>query len=217
MALLNVAVDTAVIRHEYVSNGLSINAIANKYGWAVNTVHRRLASEGVQLDSSRQFGGRTGTGKYPLLGNRAWLKKQLRTKTMLRIAEELGTTSGNVSDFVKRHGLRLADTASEAISIGRSLSIPGKPVRQKLAGIKLTQGANNHGYRMILKPEHPFATRRGYVMEHRLVAEKKLGRFLTKREDVHHIDGNKQNNQSSNLMVVSRSEHRLLHGVKVER
>ena len=43
--------------------------------------------------------------------------------------------------------------------------------------------------------------------EHRYIMEKHLGRQLTPHEVVHHIDGNKQNNNISNLKLMSRSEH----------
>lgn len=46
---------------------------------------------------------------------------------------------------------------------------------------------------------------------HRLVAEQMLGRPLEKGEIVHHIDGNKRNNDPSNLMVMTQSEHCRLH------
>ena len=49
------------------------------------------------------------------------------------------------------------------------------------------------------------------VHTHRIVAEKTLGRPLEKGEIVHHIDGNKRNNDPSNLMVMTQSEHCRLH------
>lgn len=56
------------------------------------------------------------------------------------------------------------------------------------------------GYVQVWKPEHPNA-RNGYVPEHRLVMEKKLGRYLNENETVHHIDGNKLNNDEGNLQL----------------
>ena len=46
---------------------------------------------------------------------------------------------------------------------------------------------------------------------HRVVAEQQLGRPLRSDEIVHHIDGNKRNNNPSNLRVMTRSEHASLH------
>jgi hypothetical protein len=47
--------------------------------------------------------------------------------------------------------------------------------------------------------------------EHRIVAEEKLGRALEKGEIVHHIDGNKRNNNPDNLEIMTQSEHASLH------
>lgn len=49
---------------------------------------------------------------------------------------------------------------------------------------------------------------KGYVMKHRLVMEKEIGRTLLPQEVVHHNDGNKQNNNIVNLTLFSsHSEH----------
>lgn len=53
------------------------------------------------------------------------------------------------------------------------------------------------------------------VLVHRYLMEKSLGRKLTKDEVVHHIDGNKFNNDISNLQVMSVSEHCKLHSKEI--
>jgi hypothetical protein len=47
------------------------------------------------------------------------------------------------------------------------------------------------------------AKRDGYCLEHRLVMARSLQRVLTRREVVHHKDGNRQNNTLSNLELMS--------------
>jgi hypothetical protein len=55
---------------------------------------------------------------------------------------------------------------------------------------------------------HPNVDKRGYMLEHRLVMEMNLGRFLIPRKElVHHIDGDRSNNNLSNLKLVSQTEH----------
>jgi hypothetical protein len=52
--------------------------------------------------------------------------------------------------------------------------------------------------------------------EHRVVAERMLGRKLVKGEIVHHADGNKMNNDQSNLLVMTQGEHMREHGLGVK-
>ena len=54
-------------------------------------------------------------------------------------------------------------------------------------------------------------------LEHRVVAERMLGRKLKPGEVVHHIDGNRQNNTPENLMVFKNtSEHLKYHHLHPE-
>lgn len=70
------------------------------------------------------------------------------------------------------------------------------------------------GYRFIHKPEHPGANHGGYVAEHRLVMEAKIGRLLDRREVVHHIDSNPLNNAPENLMLFSTNAEHLRYELK---
>ncbi len=70
-----------------------------------------------------------------------------------------------------------------------------------------------HGYILIrVGVGHHLADCRGYTYEHRIIAEQKLGRPLEANEKVHHIDGDRENNQPENILVVSgNAEHYLYH------
>lgn len=74
-----------------------------------------------------------------------------------------------------------------------------------------------NGYLYIYKPTHPNSIKSGYVAEHRLVAEEKIGRFLKNNEVVHHINEKKHDNSPDNLQVITASEHNKLHAIKRKR
>lgn len=72
----------------------------------------------------------------------------------------------------------------------------------------------SHGYVMVKKPSHHRAgVRTGYVREHILVAERKLGRDISVGECVHHINCVQDDNRPENLHVFrNTAEHHIAHG-----
>lgn len=69
-------------------------------------------------------------------------------------------------------------------------------------------------YMYALVPDHPYATKNGYVLLHRVLMENHLGRILEANEVVHHKDSNKFNNRIENLEVLTKNEHAKLHAKK---
>lgn len=67
------------------------------------------------------------------------------------------------------------------------------------------------GYIALYIPDHPNASANGLVMEHRVVMEKHLGYILPKEFDVHHINGNKEDNRIENLAIMTHEAHTILH------
>lgn len=60
--------------------------------------------------------------------------------------------------------------------------------------------------------DHPYSGKRNAIMEHRLIMEKYIGRYLNPKERIHHINGIKYDNRIENLYLCSsRSTHMKLH------
>ena len=81
---------------------------------------------------------------------------------------------------------------------------------------------HNKGYILILKHKHPNCDNNGYVYKHRLMMEKYLGRYLTRKEVVHHKGikfaigtiKNKQDNRIENLKLFeNQAEHLKYHKI----
>lgn len=88
----------------------------------------------------------------------------------------------------------------------------GKTVLEGKANPNFRGGkyTDDKGYVRILMPDHP-ANIAGYVYEHRLVLEIKLGRLLQSWETVHHINEIKTDNREENLFLTTVQEHINLH------
>ncbi len=70
---------------------------------------------------------------------------------------------------------------------------------------------NKDGYVVIRRPNHPNATNYGWVLQHRLVVENKIGRYLLPNEIIHHVNEKRSDNRINNLIIVSKKQHSIIH------
>ena len=153
--------------------------------------------------------------KYPQLHDVEWLKSQLEDCSMRNIAGKVGCSYSAVVHAVRKHQLEIPHRKTYAVTVDKS-EIGKEAYRKKYPNGRFGKEASNwkggrrvaNGYIFLYTPDHPLATKaKPYIQEHRLVVEKELGRYLATDEVVHHMDGNRQNNEIGNLEVQIRGEH----------
>jgi len=106
-----------------------------------------------------------------------------------------------------RYGIHLSEKEKKHLSeFNLALNRKGENHPNWMGGIL----KNKEGYILIHQPEHPNA-RHNYVLEHRLVVEKQIGRYLKINEVVHHINGIKDDNRIENLKLENRDSHKKTH------
>ncbi|MFA5036135.1 MAG: HNH endonuclease [Candidatus Izemoplasmatales bacterium] len=70
---------------------------------------------------------------------------------------------------------------------------------------------SNSGYIIVYYPKNSVYDGGG-ILEHRFIMEQILGRSLTSKEEVHHLDLDKTNNSPKNLILCrDRKEHKAWH------
>ncbi len=130
-------------------------------------------------------------------------KSPMRTFGAIRSCQICGDPFFATSHNIKRgNGRFCTHSCARSVRLG-SLS-PG------WKGGRTTNGAN--GYILIFTPSHPFHTQEGYVLEHRLVMESLLGRYLTPSETVHHRNESPSDNRPCNLhLFATNGKHTSFH------
>ncbi len=113
------------------------------------------------------------------------------------IAEHLGVCESAIERRCRRLGLKSGRTGPRS-GLGHPKWKTGRVL-------------DKHGYIKIWAPLHPNASRAGYALEHALVMELTLGRYLTQSEVIHHIDVWPYHNWPKNLKLFASNADHLRH------
>lgn len=149
-----------------------------------------------------------------------------KKKNIKEIAELHHLATGTIFNYLKDYGIPTRKTMTIETRIKISNTCKGKP--SKLKGRPLSEkhkdniskskrvGIGNKsetkaGYIRIYFPDHPKSDAYGYILEHDLIMECYIGRWLKENEVVHHINGDRKDNRLKNLQLMTRSEHTKLH------
>jgi transposase-like protein len=156
--------------------GTSLCEIAEQFHTCARTTERWLHENGVELPVKKDQ-RRTELAEGVAEAIKALWADGNNTGT---IAEACGLKRGAVIWFIRREGL----------------SRPRKDGR-------IFHRRDGYWYILVRAddPMHAMANTNSYVLEHRLVVARHLGRPLTRHETVHHINGDKNDNRLDNLQL----------------
>jgi len=142
------------------------------------------------------------TGRPPLALSKEAIEQLAKAgHTLTEIAAKFGCSTHAVRNAVRRYG------------IDHTFPAKARPHRNAFwRGGRIV----SQGYVRLHQPNHPNAVN-GYVAEHRLVMERQIGRYLLPSEVVHHVDGNKVNNDPSNLVLFAKNADHLAHTIRGQR
>lgn len=173
------------LRRLYVDEGLTMKAIGTRWNMHPSSVLHRLRDAGIATRSPGT--PMTKTALATLIEQGMY---------QAAIARHFGRTPGAVKIALRKHGLRAPDGH-------------GRGERRRAERIRFS------GYWMLYRPEHPHADKRGRIMEHRLVMEGVLGRYLRHEEVVHHMNHVRDDNRPENLMLLpDQAAHQREHHPK---
>ena len=156
--------------------------------------------------------------------------------TVKEISESLGVSVGTVFNRLKKYGISRQKytsrfhskmsaikkewfiyNTSPTLGLKQSDEVKARLSRAKTGRYFRPSKYGGHtklrkdGYVAIYIPKHPHSTNDGYVMEHILVMEESIGRYLNPDEVVHHKNHIRTDNRIENLQLMTFKEHARFH------
>lgn len=169
------------IAKKYADGAITADLVA-EYGGSFYTIKKAIERAGVQLRANPAPAIKPG--ELDLI-----MRLHREGKSDMLVSIEIGRSQQFVSRAIRKTGER----------------ITGQARREAHGGWRGGRYVTGEGYvRVLVDLDDPMASMSdhvGYVLEHRLVMARALGRPITRRETVHHIDSDKTNNKIDNLQL----------------
>ena len=164
------------------------------------TVAKALGLNTAQVAYFLKKAGVVGNDKKRFLNN------CLRNKALVLQMAKDGKSLSEIGRTVGAHGSKVKKYLSEWM--------PDWKLNEDYSGSRNSHWSGGRivdkdGYVLLHMPTHPNCNIHGQIREHRVVMEKKIGRYLTAQEVVHHKDKNKQNNSPDNLELYDKNSNHL--------
>ena len=193
---------------EYSINKLTLKEMALKVNCATATIYYNLKKSGIETRNPSE--AQKGIKKPPV--TKETRKKMSLSRKGIKRPDHSKRMSGKNNPM---YGKKLSEEAkrrigdkNKGLQKGKNNSMYGK--KGKESPVFKGKCKTTSGYYNICAPNHPYKTKSGYVLEHRLVMEEFIGRYLTSSEIVHHINGIKSDNRIENLALFpNRKAHNL--------
>jgi len=129
-----------------------------------------------------------------------------RKLSKIRIDKKLSVGQNN-GMYKRKHTKETREKISRAKT---GIKQSKETIEKRIKTRKLNNSFRNmfittQGYVSLYKPNHESSQKTGYIFEHRYIIDKILNRRLNSKEQIHHKDLNKRNNDINNLVLFENS------------